>query len=242
MKQYETLERLNREIIECSNCPRLVSFRSKVAKEKRRQFATSEYWGRPVPGFGDPKARLVIVGLAPASHGGNRTGRVFTGDSSARFLVSHLHKAGFANQPVSESRDDGLRYRDCYITAAVRCVPPDNKPTSEEMENCFPYLVRELALLTNAKVILALGRIAFDSVLELASRAEAGTKAKKTKFVFQHGQSYQFAENFPTVFASYHPSPRNTNTGKLTDAMFSKVLRDINRTLGNKIPTSKVAR
>ncbi len=223
---------MGREIVGCSKCPRLVSFRRSISKQKRRQFADSEYWGKPVPGFGDPNARLVIIGLAPAAHGGNRTGRVFTGDNSAKFLVSHLHKAGFANQAISESRKDGLQYLDCYVSAAVRCVPPDNKPTKKEMDNCFPYLERELDLLPNAKVILALGRIAFDSVVQLARRRSNNGIKQKKKFEFEHGRRYVISEDFPVVFASYHPSPRNTHTGKMTSAMFSKVLRDISRTLG----------
>jgi uracil-DNA glycosylase family 4 len=218
---------ISEEIVNCRKCPRLVEFRERISKEKRRQFADFEYWGKPVPGFGDPDASLVIVGLAPAAHGGNRTGRVFTGDSSAKFLVRHLYEAGFANQPTSESRDDGLLYKDCYITAAVRCVPPDNKPTRQEIATCERYFEQELVLLRNCKAILVLGKVAFDSVLGFSRKYH---KTKGT-FKFQHGQKYRFAEDFPVVFGSFHPSPRNTNTGKLTSSMFSAVLRNIRKEL-----------
>jgi len=221
------LHRLSQEIIACRKCPRLVEFREKISREKRKQFADFEYWGKPIPGYGDPLARLIVVGLAPAAHGGNRTGRVFTGDSSAKFLVKHLHVAGFASQPTSETRDDGLLYRDCYVTAAVRCVPPDNRPTKEEIRTCASYFDRELSMLKNSRVILALGRVAFDSVLDF-SRKYYGSKGS---FHFQHGRKFNFAEGFPIVFASYHPSPRNTNTGKLTSRMFSSVLKQVQKEL-----------
>ena len=173
------------------------------------------------------RARLIVVGLAPAAHGGNRTGRVFTGDSSAKFLVKHLYEAGFASQPTSEKRDDGLVYRDCYVTAAVRCVPPDNRPTREEIQTCASYFDRELLMLKNSRAFLALGKVAFDSVLDFSRR----TYGSKGSFHFQHGLKFKFAENFPIVFASYHPSPRNTNTDKLTNQMFSRVLNQIRREL-----------
>lgn len=221
------LDLIRREIITCRRCPRLVEFREKISREKRKQFSDFEYWGRPVPGFGDPRARLVVVGLAPAAHGGNRTGRVFTGDGSARFLVRHLFDAGFANQPTSEDRKDGLIYKDCYVTAAVRCVPPDNKPTSLEIENCEPYFEQELTLLRECEIILVLGRVAFESVLRYARKYYA----MKGSFKFQHGQKYILAKDFPLVFASYHPSPRNTNTGKLTSKMFTGVLIAIKKEL-----------
>jgi uracil-DNA glycosylase len=221
------LELIQEEIVGCRKCPRLVEFREKISREKRRQFADFDYWGKPVPGFGDPHARLVIVGLAPAAHGGNRTGRVFTGDSSAKFLVKHLHEAGFASQPTSQTRDDGLVYRDCYVTAAVRCVPPDNKPTKEEIETCRPYFEREFKLLKDCRVILALGKVAFDSVLVYARDYYGSTARVK----FEHGHRFEFAKGFPVVFASYHPSPRNTNTGKLTSGMFSRVLRNVRKEL-----------
>jgi uracil-DNA glycosylase len=221
------LEVISQQIVSCRKCPRLVEFRERISKEKRKQFAGDTYWGRPVPGFGDPKARLVVVGLAPAAHGGNRTGRVFTGDSSARFLVKHLYEAGFANQETSESRTDGLVYRDCYITAAVRCVPPENKPMKEEIATCEQYFDQELVLLKNCRVILVLGKIAFDAVLRF-SKKYYGVKGT---FNFEHGKKFHLADNFPSVFASYHPSPRNTNTGKLTSRMFSRVLQNIRKEL-----------
>jgi len=176
-----------------------------------------------VPGYGDPNARLLVVGLAPAAHGGNRTGRVFTGDNSAKFLVKHLYDAGFSNQPISETKDDGLVYKDCYVSAAVRCVPPDNKPTREEIISCESYLENEMFLLKNCMVILALGKLAFDSVLGYAKKYHS----TKEKFSFKHGSRFVFSKDFPAVYASYHPSPRNTNTGKLTSKMFASVLRDI---------------
>ena len=217
------LESISKEIISCRKCPRLVEFREKISKDKRKKFADFEYWGKPVPGFGDPHAQLIVVGLAPAAHGGNRTGRVFTGDSSTKFLVKHLYEAGFSNQPTSETRSDGLVYRNCYVTAAVRCVPPDNKPTRLEIATCQPYFEQELLMLKECQVILALGKIAFDSVVDY-SRKFYGSKGG---FTFEHGRKFQLAENFPCVFASYHPSPRNTNTGKLTSKMFAKVLKNI---------------
>jgi uracil-DNA glycosylase len=223
LTRKRTLKLLSEEITSCRNCPRLVKFREKIAKEKRRQFADFEYWGKPVPGFGDPWARLVVIGLAPAAHGGNRTGRVFTGDSSAKFLVSHLFKAGFANQLRSETRDDGLRYSDCYVTAAVRCVPPGNKPTRKEIETCAPFLEEELQLLKNSRAILALGRIAFDSFVDFAKKYYN----VKGSFKFRHAEKYVLSEKLPVVFASYHPSPRNTNTGLMTSDMFTRVLDNI---------------
>jgi uracil-DNA glycosylase len=223
LTRQRTLKVLSSEIISCTKCPRLVKFREKIAKDRRRQFANFEYWGKPVAGFGDPKARLVVIGLAPAAHGGNRTGRVFTGDNSAKFLVRHLYEAGFANQPNSDTRDDGLKYKDCYVTAAVRCVPPDNKPTTVEIEACAPYLEEELQLLKNSRAVLALGKIAFDSFVDFAKKYYCVTGT----FKFQHAGRYILTDKLPAVFASYHPSPRNVNTGKMTSEMFSKVLGEI---------------
>ena len=229
--RLSALEGLTDVIVNCRKCPRLVEFREVVSLKKRKQFALEEYWGRPIAGFGDPEARLLVVGLAPAAHGGNRTGRVFTGDNSARFLVKHLYDAGFASQPSSVYIGDGLQYVDCYVTAAVRCVPPDNKPSREEMDRCFPYLIQEFSLLPQIRVILALGKIAFDSVIGLAKRKCAVAE----KFEFQHGRKYMVDNSFPIIFASYHPSPRNVNTGKMTDEMFSRILRDINKTLSRPV-------
>lgn len=222
-----SLDSLGSEIAECRACPRIVEFRERVAKEKCRQYASQEYWGRGVPGFGDPKARLIVAGLAPGKQGANRTGRMFTGDGSAKFLVRHLYKAGFANQPTSEWKGDGLEYKDAYITAVVRCVPPGDKPTMEEREKCFPYFQNEIALLKNAQAILALGRIAFESVVKLARE-----QYQIEKVEFKHGKKYIFDKDFPVVYASYHPSPRNTNTGKMTDAMFAGLLKKIKNDLG----------
>ncbi|HVB13118.1 MAG TPA: uracil-DNA glycosylase [Nitrososphaerales archaeon] len=224
MTKQRTMKQLSEEIISCRKCPRLVEFRERIAIEKRKQFADFEYWGKPVAGFGDPKARLVVIGLAPAAHGGNRTGRVFTGDSSAKFLVKHLYDAGFSNQPTSETRGDGLQYNGCYVTAAVRCVPPDNKPSTREIETCAPYLEEELQLLKNSKAVLALGKLAFDSFVDFAKKCYD----VKGSFKFKHGEKYILSEKLPAIFASYHPSPRNTNTGKMTSEMFTKVLAEIN--------------
>jgi uracil-DNA glycosylase family 4 len=216
----ESMALLQEEITNCAKCPRLVAFREKVAREKRKEFSNFEYWGRPVPSWGKSNARLIIIGLAPAAHGGNRTGRMFTGDSSSRFLFRNLYRAGFALKPESDRRGDGNELVDCYITASVHCVPPENKPTKEEMKTCSSYLTRELTMLPKSRAIFALGKIAFDSVVKYArERYEA-----KGPFEFHHGRSYQIAEGFPLVFASYHPSPRNTNTGKLTDRMFQSIL------------------
>jgi uracil-DNA glycosylase len=218
---------LQNEIINCRRCPRLVRFREEVAREKRRQFRDFDYWGRPVPSNGSIDARLVIVGLAPAGHGGNRTGRMFTGDGSAKFLFRHLYLAGFVNQPSSDHREDGQKLVDCYITAVAHCVPPDNKLRPSEIENCSQYLAREFGILQNPKAILALGRVAFDSIIDFArTRYEV-----KGRFTFQHGKKYRMCRDFPLVFASYHPSPRNTQTGKLTSRMFMKVLSDVRTSL-----------
>jgi uracil-DNA glycosylase len=221
--QFSSFEHLRDTIIQCKKCPRLVRYREKIAREKRKQYADFSYWGKPVPGYGDRNAGLVVIGIAPAAHGGNRTGRVFTGDKSAAFLVRHLYEAGFANQPTSETRDDGLVYRNCYITAAVRCVPPGDKPSIKEIANCAPYLEAELDLLGNCRAILVLGKIAFDWVM----RFRKTRNSIKGAFKFEHGKKYILADGFPAVFTSYHTSPRNTNTGKLTSKMFSDLLKEI---------------
>ncbi|MBN2393500.1 MAG: uracil-DNA glycosylase [Anaerolineae bacterium] len=236
----DTWETLNRDIIACRRCPRLVVWREEVARVKRRAFRDADYWGRPVPGFGDPNARLVIVGLAPGAHGSNRTGRMFTGDSSGDTLYGALHRAGFASQPVATARDDGLTLRDTFITAVGRCVPPGNKPTSEELANCRPFLARELALLTHASdragpgdcvstgVILALGRIAFDGILRLLREQGVDVPA----LAFTHGASYPLPAPWPVLVASYHPSRQNTQTGRLTMTMFDAVFEQIRAQLG----------
>jgi uracil-DNA glycosylase len=218
---------LQNEIVICERCPRLVAFRRKVAREKRRQFIHFKYWGRAVPSNGPLDAKLLIIGLAPAGHGGNRTGRMFTGDESAKFLFKHLYAAGFVNQPNSDYKEDGQKLIDCYITAVAHCAPPDNKLKASEIENCSQYLAREFDILENPKAILALGRVAFNAIIHLAcSRFEI-----KNRFEFHHGKKYMISENFPVVIASYHPSPRNTQTGKLTSKMFLKVLQDIKKLL-----------
>jgi uracil-DNA glycosylase family 4 len=224
----KSLEKLNEEIIHCRKCPRLVQYREKIAREKRRAFRDWEYWGRPVPGFGDPRAELLILGLAPAAHGANRTGRMFTGDRSGDFLYKALHRAGFANQPGSMRRDDGLKLKDAYIAAAVRCVPPANKPLPSELANCRPYFEAELQLI-RPQAILALGSIAMRAYLSMLK--ERGEIESFSAFPFRHGASYRLPGELPRLFASYHPSQQNTFTGKLTEAMLVRVLRDIRRFL-----------
>lgn len=227
-KKAARLAVLNEEIVSCRKCPRLVRYRESVAHTKRRAFRDWTYWGRPVPGFGDPRAALLILGLAPAAHGANRTGRVFTGDRSGDFLYYLLHRSGFANQPVSTRREDGLALRNAYVTATVRCAPPGNKPLPGEIRNCLPYLESELELLRPCAV-LALGRIAFDGYLKLL--LERSAIASRAPYRFSHGASFQLPGGLPRLFASYHPSQQNTQTGRLTSAMFLRVLRQIRRFL-----------
>ena len=214
---------LNTEIVACTACPRLVQWREKVAQEKRRAFHDWDYWGRPVPGFGDRQARLVIIGLAPAAHGANRTGRMFTGNGSGDTLTAALHRAGFANQPTSRHREDGLQLRDAFLTAVARCAPPKNKPTGEEMDNCQGYLVRELALLPSTRVVLTLGRIAFDRYRRLLQKQGASLP----RLGFQHGACYRLEPPLPALVVSYHPSRQNTQTGRLTEEMLDKVFRQV---------------
>ena len=216
------LERLAREIVRCRRCSRLVAWRERVAREKRAAFADHDYWGRPLPGFGDPRAWLLVVGLAPAAHGANRTGRMFTGDRSGDFLYAALHRAGLANRAESRSRDDGLALSGAYITAAVRCAPPANKPTPEERDNCRDYLERELELLEGVEVILALGGYAFAHVLRLLRDRGLGVPAPAPKF--GHGAVLELRDPGLAVIASYHPSQQNTFTGKLTPKMLDRVL------------------
>ena len=220
--EYKTIEQLNETIVRCRACPRLVVWRESVAKIKRRQYADFEYWGKAVPGFGNQNARLLIVGLAPAAHGANRTGRMFTGDRSGDWLYNALCTFGFANQPLSTGRDDGLELQDCYITAAVRCAPPANKPSGDEFEHCRPYLLQELQLLENVRVIIALGKIAFDSVISCLKIL--GWKEFSKKPQFKHGNKVKIKENL-YLLASYHPSQQNTFTGKLTRRMFLSVFK-----------------
>ncbi len=223
--------KLRREIIDCTACPRLVAHRERVAREKRRQFCDDEYWGRPLPGFGDTQARLLIVGLAPAAHGGNRTGRMFTGDSSGDWLARALHGAGFANQPTSTHRDDGLTLRDTFITAAVRCAPPNNKPTPREFVACRAFLIRELELLRRVRVVVTLGKLAFDAYL--VARSEMGFEAPKPRPTFGHGAVYALSDGV-TLIASYHPSRQNTQTRRLTRPMLSSVFRSARRALNRR--------
>lgn len=218
----DTLAVLDKEVVACCKCPRLVEYREHIGREKRRAYREHEYWAKPVPGFGDPKARVVILGLAPGAHGSNRTGRPFTGDRSGDFMYPILNKVGFASQPNAEHRGDGLKLKDCYITAAVRCAPPDNKPLPSELANCAPYLDRELALLKNLKVVVALGKIGFDSYLGHLKRT--GVMSRTSDVRFGHGRAYDLPNGI-TLLASYHPSNQNTATGKLTAAMFEAVFR-----------------
>ena len=213
------LDNLNREIIACRRCPRLVRWREKVAREKRAAFRTEDYWGRPLPGFGDPSARLLICGLAPAAHGGNRTGRIFTGDRSGDWLYAALYRAGLANQPTSLHRDDGLRLRDCYVTACVRCAPPANRPTTRERHNCLPYLAKEIGFLKDVRAIVCLGAFAWDGVLR-ALRALGCTPPRKIRF----SHAAEATAGPYTLIGSYHPSQRNTFTGRLTEKMLDAVL------------------
>jgi uracil-DNA glycosylase family 4 len=200
-----------------------------VAAAKVKRFAGQEYWGRPLPGFGDPEARLLIVGLAPAAHGANRTGRVFTGDRSGDFLFAALHRAGFANQPTSTHREDGLALRDCYVTPLVRCAPPANKPLPEEVAACRPFLAREWALLSDVKAVVALGRIALDGLL--AHLREAGRVPRRKAYRFGHGVAHDLGDGL-RLFASYHPSQQNTFTGKLTVRGFDAVFRAVRKHIG----------
>ena len=220
------LSQLNAEVISCARCPRLVVYREQIAREKRRAYRDWEYWGKPVPGFGDPNARVIVLGLAPGAHGSNRTGRPFTGDASGKFMYPVLHETGFANQPCATDRNDGLVLKDLYITAAVRCAPPDNKPLPQELANCAAYLERELTGLTNRRVIVALGKIGFDAYLNYLKRT--GKLESKKPYVFQHGAKYQMPDG-RFLLASYHPSNQNTQTGKLTKPMFVRIFKEAAR-------------
>jgi uracil-DNA glycosylase family 4 len=217
--QIDALAALTHEIVECRACPRLVEWRERVAREKRAAFRDETYWGRPVPGFGDPAARVLIVGLAPAAHGGNRTGRIFTGDRSGDWLFGALHRTGYANQATSVSADDGLELRDAYVAAVVRCAPPANKPTTEERDRCMPYLVRELALLERVRVIVVLGKFAYDATARVL--ATSGSPLPSPRPPFGHG--VEVASDRATVVGCYHPSQQNTFTGKLTESMIDEV-------------------
>ncbi len=218
----DEIERLRRRIVRCRRCPRLVAWRERVAREKRAAFADWPYWGRPLPGFGDRHAWLLIVGLAPAAHGANRTGRMFTGDRSGDFLYAALHRAGLASQATAVSREDGLELSGAYITAAVRCAPPANKPKPDERDNCRDYLERELDLLTDVQVVLTLGGFAYTHMLKVMS--ERGHVVPTPKPKFAHGRVVPLGDAAPWIIASYHPSQQNTFTGKLTPEMLDRVL------------------
>jgi uracil-DNA glycosylase family 4 len=220
---------VNADVVGCNRCRRLRDWCRSVAKVKVRRFKKERYWGRPVPGWGDPRARLLIVGLAPAAHGANRTGRIFTGDRSGDFLFAALHRAGFANRPLSVARNDGLRLVDCYVAAVVRCAPPGNRPLPEEMANCREYLGREFALLSKVRVVLALGRVAMDGFL--AKLRHSGRVPPRRSYSFGHGVAHDLGEGL-TLYGSYHPSQQNTFTGRLTAADMDGVLSAINQKLG----------
>ena len=222
--QRDSLERVSRAVIRCRKCPRLVAWRAEAAGNPPRRYHGQPYWGKPLPGFGDGAARLLIVGLAPAAHGGNRTGRMFTGDRSGDWLYGALFEHGFANQAESVDRYDGMALADCYISAAVRCAPPANKPAPDEFHNCHDFLVRELRLLRRLRVVVALGKIAFDSYLRAA--VEVGRTLPRPRPRFGHGSRYEIGDRL-TLFGSYHPSQQNTFTGKLTASMFHGVFRQV---------------
>ena len=213
---------LNREVVSCTRCPRLVEYREQVAREKRRAYRDWDYWGKPVPGFGDPGARVLIMGLAPGAHGSNRTGRPFTGDASGTFMYPVLYETGFANQPTALDRNDGLQLKDLYITAAVRCAPPDNKPLPQELAECSVFLDREIAGLDRVRVVVALGKIGFDAYLNSLKRR--GLLPSRKPYLFRHGAHYHMPDG-KTLLASYHPSNQNTATGKLTREMFVEIFK-----------------
>ena len=224
------LEILRHEVLSCTSCPRLREHCAHIAAVKRRAYRDWEYWGKPVPAFGDPAARVLILGLAPGAHGSNRTGRMFTGDRSGEMLYRALHRTGFANQPTSTSRHDGLALRDAFITASARCAPPGNKPTPEEIRNCRPFLERELDLLAGLKVVVALGKIAFDNYLDILKAR--GVIRSRAPFVFGHNRQFATAPSQPVLVASYHPSQQNTSTGKLTEKMLVDVFRRARKLAG----------
>jgi uracil-DNA glycosylase family 4 len=225
----KALDELHRRVTNCRRCPRLVRWREVSARKPPRRYLGQEYWAKPLPGFGDPRARVFIVGLAPAAHGGNRTGRMFTGDRSGDWLYGALYAAGFANQPISEHRGDGLKLTDCYITAAVHCAPPDNKPALGEFRRCRPYLVQEWKLFCEAKVVIVLGKIAFDAFL--AVYQENGGTVPKPRPKFGHGRTV-ILSNDVHLICSYHPSQQNTFTGKLTQPMFQSIFDQARAALG----------
>ncbi len=222
-----TLSNLNKTITHCTKCDRLVNFREKIAKEKRKQYIDQIYWGKPITGYGDQKAKLLMVGLAPAAHGGNRTGRVFTGDKSADFLFSCLYKTGFANQPNSTNKNDGLELKNMYLTTALKCVPPEDKPTSKELKTCFNYFNEEISYLKNVSIIVALGKIGYDACLNYYKQYY---EIKNKDFIFSHGSKNILPDN-KLLIGSYHPSPRNVNTGRINQNKMVKLLNSIKEIL-----------
>tara|TARA_B100001123_G_C15085885_1_gene937604 strand:- start:259 stop:939 length:681 start_codon:yes stop_codon:yes gene_type:complete len=218
-----TLRKLNKSISTCRLCSRLVNFRENIAKEKRRQYINEVYWGKPITGYGDEKAKLLMIGLAPAAHGGNRTGRVFTGDRSADFLFKCLFEAGFSNQPISISKNDGLELKNLYLTTALKCVPPGDKPNSMELNTCFKYFKKEIQFLDKINTIVALGKIAFDACLKFY---EQDFEIKKSNFIFKHGAEYLLPDK-KILIGSYHPSPRNVNTGRIDLKKMIKLLNKV---------------
>jgi uracil-DNA glycosylase family 4 len=225
----DSLARVTTDVVACERCPRLRAWCRKVGRERVKRFANEDYWTRPVPGFGDPAAELLVVGLAPAAHGANRTGRVFTGDRSGDFLYAALHRAGFANQPTSVSREDGLRLRRAWVAAVARCAPPENKPLPAEIENCREYLRREWLLLRKVRAVVALGRIALDGLLLMLR--EVGRVPPRGRLAFGHGVSHDLGQGL-RLFCSYHPSQQNTFTGRLTPASFDTVFAAVRAHLG----------
>ncbi|HVU48029.1 MAG TPA: uracil-DNA glycosylase [Terracidiphilus sp.] len=226
---FPTLNALNSAIVSCSLCPRLRAHCAEVARVRRRAYADWEYWGRPVPSFGDPNSRVLALGLAPGAHGSNRTGRPFTGDGSGDFLYPILYEAGFASQPTATSRSDGMKLVDLWITSVARCAPPANKPTPEELRNCSPWLDQELSLLKNLRVVVCLGRIAFEGLL--AHEGRIGKLGARSSYTFAHGAEHILPSGL-VALTSYHPSLQNTNTGKLTKAMFLAVFQRARKLAG----------
>ena len=222
-----TLTKLNKSITNCRLCSRLVTFREKIAKVKRRQYINEIYWGKPITGYGDPKAKLLMIGLAPAAHGGNRTGRVFTGDKSADFLFQCLFKAGFSNQPLSLNRKDGLKLKNLYLTAALKCVPPGDKPTPVELNTCSKYFKKEMQLLQKTNTIVALGKIAFDACLKFYKQ---DFTIQNKNFIFKHGAQYLLPDT-KILIGSYHPSPRNVNTGRIDQNKMVKLLINVKKVM-----------
>ncbi len=224
-----TLSKLNKSIIQCRKCNRLVNFREKIAKEKRRQYFDQDYWGKPITGYGDIKAKLLMVGLAPAAHGGNRTGRVFTGDKSADFLFKCLYEAGFSNQPLSVNKNDGLELNNLYLTTALKCVPPEDKPTSNELKTCFNFFSEEISSLKNIRIILALGKIGHDACINYYKQHY---DIKNKDYIFGHGSRKKLPDN-KLLMGSYHPSPRNVNTGRINESKMVNLLKKVKKELDN---------